>query len=377
MFVNIGFDAKRLFNNFTGLGNYSRFVVHALAENFPDNRYSLYTPKYRNHPELMSIVDRSNVDVYSPSFFYRFLNLTSAWRTWRMGSLASVKKLDVYHGLSQELPVALPKNTKKIVTVHDLIFLHYPWFYNPIDVAIYSVKVRIACKEADKIIAVSQQTAQDIEKLLGVNPSKIVVIPQGCDASFKRNASKQEIETIKQKYNLPAEYMLSVGTIEKRKNALLLVKALALIPESIRIPLVIVGKATTYLKEIIACAKEKEVLSWIHFLHDASFQDFPEIYQGSRMFLFPSIYEGFGIPILEAIESGVPVITSNRAVFRETAGPDALYIDPEEPAEAAIAAVILLYDDELRHSMITNSRNYISRFQPKVIADSLQHIYES
>lgn len=374
--MDIGFDAKRLFNNFTGLGNYSRYIVTALSDYRPHYNYQLYSPKIQNREEVVSVTKRNNIQVFSPNSWYRLFRLTSAWRTWGISKLKSVNRLDVFHGLSQELPVGLSSGIRKVVTVHDLIFIRYPQFYNPIDVAIYTAKVKAACSRADHVVAVSTQTASDLVTLLNINPKKISVVPQGCNPIFKRKSLPQEIATVKKKYRLPGQYMLTVGTIERRKNAVLLVKALALIPVAIRIPLVIVGKSTSYLDDVLACAKEKEVLPWIHVLHNASFQDFPEIYQGAEMFFFPSLFEGFGIPILEAIESGIPVITSNRAVFNETAGPDAFYINPEEPAEAAVAAVILMYDKQLRNAMVESAKKHITRFQPDVIAASLLEVYE-
>ena len=136
----------------------------------------------------------------------------------------------------------MPETVKKIVTVHDLISIRYPKLYNPLDAFIYSAKVKSACRHADKILATSIQTKNDVVDFLKIEPSKIEVVYQGCHPTFKKNFSPSEIQNIKAKYDLPQEYILNVGTIEERKNVLLLIKAIALLPQDLRRCIVIVGE---------------------------------------------------------------------------------------------------------------------------------------
>ncbi len=168
--MRVGFEAKRLFSNFTGLGNYARFVVGALSEFVPQDHYILYTPRVRTHPEIDPIVVRPNVEVISPTGGYKWFK--GLWRSWGVSRDTSIDTLSVYHGLSQELPGGLPEKVRKVVTVHDLIYIRYPQFYKPIDVAIYKAKVRAACQTADRIIAISQQTADDLTEFIKVDPKK-------------------------------------------------------------------------------------------------------------------------------------------------------------------------------------------------------------
>jgi glycosyltransferase involved in cell wall biosynthesis len=214
--MNIGFEAKRFFTNYTGLGNYNRFIVDALSRHAQQNKYLLYTPKKKSNAEVDEIVDRENVEVVLPEGFYSLVS--SAWRTFGVNSASATKSLDIFHGLSQELPFNLPGRVKKVVTVHDLIFLRYPKFYNPIDVAIYKVKVKSACQRADLVIAISSQTAQDIIDFLKIDAGKIVVVYQGIHPNFKRHISEEEKKIVREKYNLPSKFILNVGTIEQRKN---------------------------------------------------------------------------------------------------------------------------------------------------------------
>lgn len=373
--MQVGFEAKRLFTNFTGLGNYSRFIVNALSEFVPENTYILYSPKIKSHPEVDPILARPNIKAIGPTGGFTFFK--SLWRSWGVRYNKSVADLTIFHGLSQELPVGLPKHVKKIVTVHDLIYIRYPQFYNPIDVAIYTAKVKSACRRADKVIAISQQTANDLVEFIKADPGKIEVVYQGCHPIFKTKATAETKAAVKAKYNLPDKFILNVGTIEQRKNVKQLVEALALLPADVQLPVVIVGRATDYLKEVIACAQEKKVQDKITFIHKASFLDLPALYQLATVFVYPSLFEGFGIPLIEAIESGVPVITSEGSCFHEAAGPDAFYTNPADARQLASLLEKVISDSELRERMIRGGRTYIERFEPAVIAQVLNKIYRS
>ena len=374
--MNIGFEAKRFFTNNTGLGNYSRFIVRALTASYPQNRYYLYTPRATVHADTSDILENQNVQVVTPGRGYKFLHATSLWRTWGLSREPSIADLQVFHGLSQELPLGLPATIKKVITVHDLIFYRYPEFYTRIDAAIYKKKLKFGCEAADRIIAVSEQTKDDLQEFLNIDPSRIEIIYQGSHPNFKRKLTAAEIESVARKYSLPSDYILSVGTIEKRKNLLLVIKALSLIPKEKRIPLVILGRPTEYFKEVLAAAKELKVLHNIVLPQNVPFQDFPAIYQKARMFIYPSLFEGFGIPLVEAIESRVPVITSFGSCFREAAGPSSIFVDPHD--EEALAAEMdrLLSDSVLAKAMVTASSQYIQKFEPAVIGRKIMEVYK-
>jgi glycosyltransferase involved in cell wall biosynthesis len=375
--MNIGFEAKRFFTNYTGLGNYSRFVIDALSLHIPEDNYFLFTPREKMNSEVSSIVSRNNVQVIQPGGLYTSLKATSLWRSWGASHTSQAKDLSIFHGLSQELPFGLTSTVKKVVTVHDLIFLRFPQFYHAVDIAIYKAKVQSACKRADKIIAVSSQTAQDLVQFLKVRESKIEVIHQGCHPNFKRAITMHDRAEVKRKYALPDNYMLNVGTIEERKNLIVLIKAMALLPAELQIPLVVVGRPTKYYEHVEKKARELSVFNKIIFLNDASFADFPAIYQGAEVFVYPSLFEGFGIPLVEAIESGVPVITSIGSCFSEAAGPHALYVDPHDATALASQLQRVLTDTTLKNTMVVQSKAYVQKFAPEVIARDLNNIYKS
>lgn len=368
--MKIGFDAKRLFNNFTGLGNYSRFVADALTEAYPDNEYLLYTPKVRQHIETQKYLG-APYQLRQP----RAGANGSWWRTFSIKDDLENEKLDVYHGLSNELPFGKPKGVKTVVTVHDLIFMRFPEYYGFIDVNIYKWKLARACKTADAIVAVSNQTATDLKDFLGVDEKKIVVVHQGCHPSFYRTSEAARMEEVRSKYQLPKEFILFVGTLEKRKNAGLIIKALSVMKNPV--PLVLVGRATKYVDELNDLVRKHHLEDKVKMIHNASFADLPELYKLASLFVYPSVFEGFGIPIVEAIASGVPVISSNGSCFSEAGGPHCLYVNPSNFEELSDNMRMVLENSSVRTNMIDGSRQYIQRFAPEVIGESLMKVYAS
>jgi glycosyltransferase involved in cell wall biosynthesis len=369
--VKIGFDAKRLFNNFTGLGNYSRFVVKALCDSFPGHEYVLYSPKVRPHPETDFFKQTKSIQIKTPQGIDS--KLSSVWRSYSLGSIAGKDGVQLFHGLSNELPLTKPKGLKTIVTIHDVIFKRYPQFYNPIDRLIYEWKFKKACVLADEIVAVSNQTAQDVVNFLGADEKKINVIYQGCHPIFEQKVSAEQIDSVKKKYQLPENFILNVGTIESRKNALLLLEALYLMKE--KIPVVIVGRPTAYQETLNTYIEQNHLSKWVTFIHKASFQDLPLIYRAANLFVYPSLFEGFGIPIVEAISCGLPVITSRGSCFAEAGGRDCWYVDSKNAEELRTVIEEVLSNDENVIQRKERSMQYIQRFQPKVIADELMNLY--
>jgi glycosyltransferase involved in cell wall biosynthesis len=375
--VKIGFDAKRLYNNFTGIGNYSRFVVNAMDKFYPDNQYVLFTPKVKHNEDTLPFIKSKHIETVTPSSWVNSIGLGSVWRSFYIGQETKKKQINLYHGLSQELPNAVPNNIQTVVTIHDLIFIRYPQFYNPIDVAIYKAKVRHACKKSSCIVSISEQTSQDLIEFMGVDRSKIKVVYQGCHTNFKRQFSEQQLAAIKAKYNLPDNFLLNVGTIESRKNALLIVKALRVLKGKLNIPLVIVGKATGYLDVIKAYALQHNLQRQILYIHNMEFIDLPGVYKLASLFVYPSLFEGFGIPLVEAIACGVPVITSKGSCFSEAAGPSSIYVSSDNEEELAIQIEQVLSDNDLRKRMILSATEYIRKFEPECIASDLMNVYNS
>jgi glycosyltransferase involved in cell wall biosynthesis len=368
--MRIGYEAKRAFLNNPGLGNYSRGVIKMLALNYPGNDYLLYTPKIgagknagfmRGYPQVKIVKPKNKL-------------FSSLWRSKTVIKDLKRDGIELYHGLSHELPFTIHKSgIKTIVTIHDLIFKRFPTNFGWVSRHIYDAKVTYACKHADGIIAISQKTKADLIELYHIHPEKIEIIYQGCDEVFKQKQTDQTKATVKKRYKLPDNFILSVGTIEKRKNLLLLVMAFRMLPKEAY--LVLVGKQTEYVTGIKQYIAQHHLESRVLFVENAEFADLPAIYQQAQVFVYPSRYEGFGIPVLEAIFSGVPVIAATGSCLEEAGGPDSLYIDPDDEINLAEKLRYLLLDKNKRQKMIDNGLKYARRFEADKLAAQMMQLY--
>jgi glycosyltransferase involved in cell wall biosynthesis len=372
--MKIGYDAKRAFQNFTGLGNYSRDLIKNIIGNFDENEYWLYAPKILSHPVTKSLEGLKNVHFISPqSSIDR--TFKSLWRSVNLEKELKKDDIEIFHGLSNEIPIRKnSSNVKYVVTIHDLIFKRFPRNYKAIDRRIYNTKFKYACKKADKIIAISQQTKQDIIDFYGIQPSKIEVIYQTCHDNFKKSYTEEIKQHIREKFELPEKYILNVGTIETRKNLNAIIQALPLMKNDI--PLVVVGRSTRYMNFLkVQMMKLKIEPNKILFLKNVSIEELPSIYQMASVFVYPSFFEGFGIPIIEALYSGTPVITSNGSCFPEAGGPDSIYVNPENFQEIADKIDIVISDDNLSNEMSLKGKLYAQKFDSLKLAQQVMSVY--
>lgn len=372
--MNIAFDAKRAYLNTSGLGNYSRTLIKSLNQYYPDNNFHLFTTQSAENEFQQYVSQQANFKVHEPVNFID-KKVRARWRSYGITELLNANKIDVYHGLSNELPFNIRKfSGKKIVTVHDLIFLRYPKLYPLIDSKIYNKKFRHACDISDIIIATSEETKKDIEKFYFIPESKIKVVYQSCDERYYADYSHEQITEITQKHQLPDNYLLYVGTIEERKNLLTIVKAMESVND---IPLVVVGKKLKYYKVVMEYLRENKLKNRVIFLKDVSNFDLPIIYRKAQIFILPSISEGFGIPLIEALTSKVPVITTEGGCFPEAAGPDSIYINPKDELVMAEKINYLLKAESMRLQMAKKGFEYAQKFHPSTITQQLMALYKS
>ncbi|NOY38482.1 MAG: glycosyltransferase family 4 protein [Chlorobi bacterium] len=368
--MTIGFEAKRVFFNYSGLGNYSRNLIDALVRYFPGHKYLLYTPP-GYQPGIFQ--PEKPAEIRFPEKWSE-KKIPALWRSLTLSKQVKRDNIDLFHGLSAELPGGIIKTgIPSIVTIHDLIFLRYPGLYPYVDRKIYQKKANTACKNATRIIAISEQTKDDITHFLNIDTEKIDIAYQSCHEQFFRITDNDTRLTVTEKYNLPSTYILYVGTIEERKNLLGLVKAIEMAKPGIS--LVVAGKPRKYAREVkkyIQTHRTGEVI----FIESVDFRDLPALYQMASLFVYPSFFEGFGIPIIEALVSGVPVITSRDGCFAEAGGPGSRYVDPHSPESIAEAIKEIISDHALRNKMIQEGRQYVSRFSPHAAASSIIDIYE-
>jgi len=379
--MQIGFDGKRAYHNQTGLGHYSRTLIHSLAKYYPEHEYFLFNPK----PSSLFSFNEKNVHEVKPSSFVYKL-FSSAWRSsWVKKDLEKLK-IDLYHGLSHEIPVGIQQTKiKSVVTIHDLIHERHPEQYNKVDVQIYNRKFRYACKHADHVIAISEQTKRDIIEFYKTRAEKITVCYQSCNPAFSQTASEEEKARVKKLYQLPEQFFLYVGSIIERKNLLNVCKAVNLLKKEINIPLVVIGDGKEYKLQAKNYIAENNLQNHVIFLSEnvaakssQSFQsatDFPAIYQSAIAMIYPSFFEGFGIPVLEALCSGLPVITSNVSCLPEAGGEAAYYVNPSNPEEIAAGMKKIFSDNSLAASMKQKGFLHAQKFTQQKCAADIMKVY--
>ncbi len=381
--MNIGFDAKRAYHNGTGLGHYSRTLIRSLSEFHPEHQYYLFNPK----PSGVFQLKGENIHEVLPQDLAHKL-FSAAWRSSWVKTDLMKYKIGLYHGLSHEIPVGIGKTgIRSVVTIHDLIHERYPEQYNPVDVKIYTKKFRHACMHADKIIAISEQTKKDIIEFYKTPGDKIKVCYQSCNPAFGKTVGDEEKKLVKERYGLPDKYFLSVGSIIERKNLLNICKALFLLKDELDIPLVVIGDGGKYKNQVKEYLKEKGLEKRVIFLSDSrsaksssSYQsavDFPAIYQSAIAMIYPSFFEGFGIPVLEALWSRLPVITSNVSCLPEAGGNGAFYVDPGSAAEIAAAMKQVYSDKALASDLVEKGWQHAQDFTQKKAADAVMNVYKS
>lgn len=375
--MRIAFDAKRAAQNRTGLGNYSRFVIRILQRYYPDDMQLLYVPNPRKTQYLGSdLTSSGRVSLRFPQGLWK--RLRSLWRVWGVTADTKREGCDVFHGLSNELPLNVRKaGCRKVVTIHDLIFVHCPEYYHWIDRKVYDFKFRRACRNADVVVAVSEYTKREIMRYYGTPEQKIRVVYQGCDPAFAATVPQEKADEVRCRYQLPSRFVLYVGSIEKRKNLMLVAKAFAESRElqASGLKVVAVGKRTAYTDEIIRYLYEKGIDNRFLFFHNVPFADLPSFYCSATVFVYPSRIEGFGIPLLEAITAGVPAIGCTGSCLEEAGGPDSIYVNPDDYHAMAQAIIRVANDPVQRKSMTDKGKAYARRFSDETLARQLHEIY--
>ncbi|MDE6127235.1 MAG: glycosyltransferase family 4 protein [Muribaculaceae bacterium] len=370
----IGYDGKRAVRNNTGLGNYSRLLAELLAARNPGNRHLLYTPSMADNPRLKPLLGLANVEFRTPD--------KGLWRglpgLWRVngGITAQARRdgIDLFHGLSGELPLDIERLGKpSVVTIHDVIFRHFPECYAAIDRKIYDFKFARAARAATRVIAISECTARDVVDFYGVDPKKISIVYQGCASQFHRTPSETEIADVRRRYGINGPYIVAIGTVERRKNQLLAIKGMESVPRELS--LVIVGRRTGYADELDRYVADHGLASRVRFIDNAPFADLPPLYAGAVCSSYTSRFEGFGIPVIESLYCGTPAIVATGSCLEEAGGPSAPAVDPDD-AKAWSDIVSRLYSDPAERGRVASEgRAYVERFNDDDMARQTMDVY--
>lgn len=372
--MTIGYDASRIVSDGAGLGSYSRTLINALSAVMPQGvTLNLYAPDLGDEALRQQVKPHANVRfVYPDNCVLRVQK-----SRWSLRGVVNDLKRDgasLFHGLCGELPDGLKAaGIKAVATVHDIIFKRHPEYYSLVERMYLSWRFRQVCREADRIIAISECTKRDITLFGGVPPERIDVIYQSCGTRFKLRESEKKLQEVHTRYMLPGRYIVSVGTIEERKNVLLAVKALRLLPQDVS--LVIAGRSTPYALKVKAFALKNGLADRVRLLHDVPYEDLPAIYQMAEVSVYPSCYEGFGIPVIEAIQSGLPVVACTGSCLEEAGGNDTIYVKPDDTLGMAEAVKSVLKGAPGRDERIARSMQYITRFEGNSVAQQVLDVY--
>jgi len=372
----IGFDAKRIFHNATGLGNYARTILHNLSDAYPSffNLF-LFTPHFTPNSIGRELLYLKNTQIIYPKFFNSFL-----WRMFFILKDLNKQNIQIYHGLSNELPFEWSKTNKIkwVVSIHDIAFQTFKEDYSFFDRLIHHYKIKYSCHKADLIIAISEFTKMDICKTFSVSPEKVHVLYQTVQLGFKIKYNENDIQNVLSKNQIPKQFYLFVGSITFRKNLLAALKAWQLLPEEYQLPFVIVGKSNRkYFKQIrnFLNSLQKEKSDKIIF-RNVTNEHLPYIYQSASVFIYPSHFEGFGIPVLEALYSGIPVITSNKSALPEVAGEGAYLVNPSDVMEIRAGIIHFMSDKDQRQNAINKGFEHTKNFDAQLLTKQLVHLYQ-
>lgn len=366
--MRIGFDAKRMFHNFTGLGNYARSTVRNLLLYYDDIEATLFTPDV--HPEWEFLADEyKDILVKGPKFFPRI------WRTVGMKQPVQNHNIQLFHGLSNELPyIPMENRPKFVVTIHDLIFIKYPEYYPFIDRAIYTQKMKSAGKRADRIIATSEVTKRDIMEVFNVKEDKISVIYQDCAEIYR--TERKEIQHPDLQAKLPDNFVLCVASFEKRKNHLNLLEAYLKVANDVDYHLVLAGRPKDTYDEVIQFIERHALGDRVVIITDSSDSEIKQMLDQAAAFVFPSFYEGFGIPVLEALYAQNVILTTENSSMAEIAGEAGLYFDPNSVDSIAEKLKKVSSQDEYYTRAWNAISGRLKQFAPETLTAQLHDLYK-
>jgi glycosyltransferase involved in cell wall biosynthesis len=349
------------------VGNYVYNLAGMLPSLAPENDWFLYSNREIRSPLPSGVFQERKDDAF------RFCP-GSFWLMFRGGPLARKDCLNVFWSTAAMLPPGIPKGVLKIVTVYDLVWLRFPHTMTSYNFYVHKLFAEKAIRAADLVIVISRSTGEELTRLLGIPAERIKVVYPGISERYKPGDPDKAAEYISKKYGVPHRYLAAVGTLEPRKNLGLLVKVLRILKAHGKqgCPVLIAGgsgwRNSEFFKEIQAAGLTEQEIRFLGYVPD---EDLPLFYAGAQLFLFPSLYEGFGIPPLEAMACGAPVIASNAQCMPETLGDAAILESPASPECFARAVTRGLEDEDLRRDLRARGINRAQEFSWKKSAGQL------
>jgi glycosyltransferase involved in cell wall biosynthesis len=363
--MRIGIDARIAHYSRGGIRSYVVHLLGALAALDGGMEY-LVLHSRKGRDVSPSVSNFRPVPCWTPSH-HRF-------ERWTLGIEIARWGVDLLHS-PDSIPPAFGYS-RSVITIHDLNFLYYPRFLTPESRRYYNGQVEWAVQRADHILADSNATKADLTSLLSVAPKRITVVHLAAGSSF-RPLPEIEARRAAERYGLEPGFLLFVGTLEPRKNVPGLLQAYRTIldQEATVSPLVLVGGKGWLYEEIFECVEALDLGGLVRFLHEVPDVDMPRLYNAASLLATPSFYEGFGLPALEAMSCGTPVVVSDRASLPEVVGEAGLLVDPDEPEDIARALRLVLTNEALRARLSEMGLTQAARFSWRRVAQQTLAVY--
>ena len=341
-----------------GIATYSYNLIKNLNKIDKKNKYFLI------HHTI------KNLEIYSRNkeIIFPLKNIPFKWTSWRFFRLPlflrknNAFSLDIIHDTFEIGPLSVNLPTKKIITVYDLSAYLFPQYHNFLNYLLHKLLFKKTLLNVDCVLTISKNSKNDLIRHFSISPNKIKVTYLGVNEKFRVYKNKIKLDNVRVTYNLPKKFILYIGTLEPRKNIPNLLKAYAKLCGRIKIPLIIVGKIGWKYKEIFKTIENCDLKDKIILLGYIREEDLPAMYNLATVFVYPSFYEGFGLPVLEAMACGCPVVTSNISSLPEVAGKAAIMINPYNVNALAKAISKVLTDENLRKSMIKKGLKQVQKF---------------
>jgi glycosyltransferase involved in cell wall biosynthesis len=374
--MRILFDISPAVHRHAGLGRYAFELLRALLHFDRDNDYHAFYNHVGAGEHVEPPLDRLPAHSLGlPAKPWRICVLLA--QLSHTGMDRWLPACDVFHATEHLLPPL--KRAGSVFTVHDLIFLHFPEYHLPINRWYLTLMLPRFLLGADALIAVSENTKRDVVELMHIPPEKISVIYEGVSPAFRPFENSAERERVREKYKLPNRYLLSLGTIEPRKNLVTLLDAYhLLLARGQTVPhLVLAGRKGWLFGPVLARVRELGLDERVHFTGWIDEQDAPAIMSAAAAFVYPSLYEGFGLPPLEAMACGTPVICSNASSLPEVVGDGGLLVEPRDVGALADAIARVLGDEGLRAQLRMRGLAQAQRFSWEQTARETMAVYQS
>lgn len=365
--MKIGIDIRVLSEKRTGKASHLAYLLEGFAANEEKHEFVLYTKK--QPPASITLPQNSKVKVISkPGILWHYACWLDA--TFK-------ERIDTFLATTSYI---IPSFSKKcVIVIHDLVALLNIAKHNTKAVMVEKRTLKKAMRNAKKIIAVSNSTKKDIQKMFPKVADKTSVIHEAIDPAFYSDVSEKEKEAVRKKYNLPEKYILFVSTLEARKNIGNLLAANRIVHEQNEgaLPLVMAGKIGWGVEDQLSELEDQQQKKWTQHLGHIEYSDLRALYQSATIYLFPSLYEGFGLTVLEAMASKVPVITSITSSLPEIGGKTVIYIDPKSAKEIALAVGNLSINSQLQRDMGENAFKRAQKFSIQTMAEQTMDVIES